>query len=135
MQISKQFIVEPLSHSYLKQSTIQLSIQCFACGHMKDFNKFDLEISIKKYNLSEIVSWLVKINKDWMGIKRETPREGTGYNSAGGGGGGNTNFGTRYCICQIYGTFIFRKWLHSTKINRELCLSLTVQWKESFLSR
>lgn len=87
MQISEQIIVEPLSHSYLKQSTIQLSIQCFACGHMKDFNEFDLEISIKKYNLSEIVSWLVKINKDWMGIKRETPREGTGYNSAGGGVG------------------------------------------------
>lgn len=52
MQISEQIIVEPLSHSYLKQSTIQLSIQCFACGHMTDFNEFDLEISIKKYNLS-----------------------------------------------------------------------------------
>lgn len=55
---------------------------------MKDFNKFDLEISIKKINLSEMVSWLVKINKDWMVIKREPPREGTGYNSAGGGVGG-----------------------------------------------
>lgn len=35
-----------------------------------------------------MVSWLVKIDKDWMVIKRETPREGTGYNSAGGGWGG-----------------------------------------------
>lgn len=59
---------------------------------MKDFNKFDLEISIKKYNLSEMVSWLVKINKDWMVIKREPPREGTGYNSAGGGVGGGGQY-------------------------------------------
>lgn len=35
-----------------------------------------------------MVSWLVKINKDWMVIKRGPPHEGTGYNSAGGGVGG-----------------------------------------------
>lgn len=66
---------------------------------MKDFNKFDLEISIKKYNLFEMVLWLVKINKDWMVIKWELLCEGIGYNLVGGGWGGNINFGIRYCIC------------------------------------
>lgn len=67
-----------------------------------------------------------------MDIKRMQPREGTGYNSPGRGGGAiltlapdivsvrfrELSRNVTRCICVLS---------HYTKINRELCLSLTVQ--------